>query len=626
MLKVKQSFLLLIFFAICLTINNTSVKASNFKAVVDITTLDVYEIQEAVDKGYLTYELLTNLYLDRINKYESDYNAIISINEKALSLAKELDKEYKKSGRRSILHGIPIIIKDNIDYIELPTTAGTKALKDSYPLKNSVIVKNLIEAGAIILAKSNMSEFAFSAYNSYSSYGSVKNAYNLAYTTYGSSGGSAVSVAASLATLAVGTDTNSSVRLPASANNIVGLRPTYGLLSSKGIIAYDAERDTAGPMTKTVTDNAILLSLLADNGIDYTEFLKKDGLKGKKIGVLTQFIEKDSNSSIPVLAYYYKEIDDMMDDAINTMEQQGATIVYIDELYSSYYQNLNNNTSLITLLCYDFNQYIKNTTSSIKSFSSLIANGGYVQNLSQYNVSCNTDLRDTRLNSVNKLKDEYRNHVEDIIDEYNVDVLVYPETKNKLLKLSEIYTKTIANNTYTISPTTGFPAISIPLGFDSNDLPYGIEFLALANQENILYELSYSFEQATNNKKNPSIAPSLYDVSANLEKLKDYFENNNIKSYHYKKEAYDEYYTAYEKVNNLLLNYNDYDPNTIEDVTNELVIEYEAKVENLLLNKRLITSEITFVVIIPAIGGLLLLLVLIKIFKRKRRKKRRQRR
>lgn len=154
---------------------------------------------------------------------------------------------------------------------------------DSYPNNNAVVVENLIKAGVVVLGKSNMSEFAFSAATSRSSYGSVKNAYDLNYTPYGSSGGSAVAVASSLASLALGTDTNSSIRLPSSANNVVGLRPTYNLLSLEGIIAYDKERDVVGPMTKNVTDNAILMTILAKNNIDYTKSLKQDGLEGKKL-------------------------------------------------------------------------------------------------------------------------------------------------------------------------------------------------------------------------------------------------------------------------------------------------------------------------------------------------------
>jgi Asp-tRNA(Asn)/Glu-tRNA(Gln) amidotransferase A subunit family amidase len=581
--KLNKYFLLILtLFSISLY---KDVEAMNFKAAIDITTLNVYEIQDAIDKGYLTYELLTRLYLDRINEYDKKYNALISINEKAIEQAKQLDQEYKKNGRRSLLHGIPVIVKDNIDYKDLPTTAGTIALKDSYPFNNAAIVDNLINAGCIILGKSNMSEFAFSAYSSYSSYGNVRNAYNLAYTPYGSSGGSAVSVAASFATLAIGTDTNSSVRLPSGANNIVGLRPTYGLLNNDGIITYDAERDTAGPMTKTVSDNAILLSILADNGIDYTTYLKEDGLKNKKIGILTQFINENINSSLPVFYSYYNEIDNMMKDAIAIMEQKGATIVYIDDFYSNYYQSINNNTSLILLLCYDFNQYIKNTSSSTKSFEQLLKNGGFIQPLNQYDVNCNNDLRKSKLTSVNKEKNIYRSYVENTMKKHDVDILVYPQTKNKLIKLSDIYKTTLANNTRTIAPTTGFPAISIPLGFDSDDLPYGIEFLALANQENILYEISYSFEQATNYRKNPSISPSLYTYQESVVKLKDYYEKNIINRFDYEQEAYNDYVVIFQKVKHLLLNYNSYDDDIINDYSNELLKDYEEQLDILANNK-----------------------------------------
>lgn len=616
--KIRLSFFIFLLILLFLTNN---VKAVEYKAIVDITTLDVYEIQQAIDKKYLTYELLINLYLDRIKTYNQQYNAIININEKAIDETKKLDKEYQEKGRRSLLHGIPIIVKDNIDYVGLPTTGGAKALSDSYPKKNAPIIQNLIDAGAIIIGKSNMSEFAFSAYSSYSSYGNVRNAYNLEYTPYGSSGGSAVSVAASFVPLALGTDTNSSIRLPASANNIVGLRPTYGLLSNDGIIPYDAERDTAGPMSKTVRDNAMLLTILANNGIDYTIYLKEDGLKDKKIGVLTQFIKKNNSVSIPNLSYYYDEIERLMNEAIKVMEDKGAKIVYINDFYSSYYYNLNNNTKLHILFCYDFNKYIKNTTSKIKSFNDLLNDGRFVQKLNDYNYSCYNDLRNTRLSNVNKLKDEYRNYVKNVMNKYDVDVLVYPATKNKLLKLSEIATKSIANNTSAIAPTTGFPEISIPIGFDKNYFPYSLEILSLPNQEGLLYEIGYAFEQATNHRKNPTIAPNLYLINDKISALIKYYENKITYKNYYDKNDYKQYLNTYNKIENLIINYNNYDDNTLDDYVTELIKECSQNIKNLLLTDKSITTNtkddiypIIFVVV------LIIILEIINYFIKKNKK------
>ena len=164
------------------------------ESVIDITKMDVFELQEAVDNDLINYETITKLYLDRINEYDKNYKSIITINETAIEEAKKCDEVYKKEGRKSLLFGIPIIVKDNIDVYGIPTTAGTKSLSDNYPNNNAKLIQNLIDKGAIIIAKANMSEFALMASSSVSSYGTVRNAYNIDYSSYGSSGGSAVSV------------------------------------------------------------------------------------------------------------------------------------------------------------------------------------------------------------------------------------------------------------------------------------------------------------------------------------------------------------------------------------------------------------------------------------------------
>lgn len=242
-----------------------SVSAKTY-APVDITNLNIKELQDAVDKGYLTYELITKLYLERIKEYDDKYNAIITINEESLKEAREKDNYYKEHGRDSILFGIPVIVKDNIDVKGMPTTLGAKSLKDNYPNQDAEIIKNLKENGAIILAKSNMSEFAFLASSSTSSFGTTKNAYNNNYSSYGSSGGSAVSVALKYAPAAIGTDTNSSLRAPSAAASVIGFRPTLNKLSLRGIAGYDITRDTPGPIATNIYDSAIIMEALETKG------------------------------------------------------------------------------------------------------------------------------------------------------------------------------------------------------------------------------------------------------------------------------------------------------------------------------------------------------------------------
>lgn len=227
------------------------------KALVDITNMNIYEIQTAIDNGYLTYEELIRLYLERIENYDKDYNTIITLNNNAIEEAKKCDAIYKEKGRDSLLFGIPILVKDNIDVYGMPTTNGTKTLLDSYPKEDSEAIKLLKEKGVIVLGKTNMSEFAFYASSSKSSFGTTSNAYNKEYSSYGSSGGSAVSVALAFAQVSLGTDTAASVRTPASANNVIGIRPTFNTISSKGVILYDMTRDTIGVFSRNTYDNML---------------------------------------------------------------------------------------------------------------------------------------------------------------------------------------------------------------------------------------------------------------------------------------------------------------------------------------------------------------------------------
>lgn len=549
------------------------------KAIIDITNTNVFEIQENIDKGYLNYETLVNLYLERIQEYNKMYNAVISVNKNAASIAKELDKELKEKGRRSLLHGIPIILKDNIDYVELPTTVGTTALKDSIPYKNAEVVKHLVEAGAIIIGKANMSEFAFSALDSRSIYGHVYNAYNTKYTPYGSSGGSAVSVAASFATMALGTDTNSSIRLPSSANNVVGLRPTYNLTSLKGIVAYDITRDTVGPITKSVSENALLLTIMANNGIDYTNYLKEDGLNGKTIGVIKDFIEK-KNSNVRILNGYYEEVEKLTNEAIRVMKEAGANIVYLDDFYSAYYDSLFDKGVLGISMCYQFNLYIKNTSSKIKSFQDLLDNGGYTQPLSGYNSHCYDDITKTSYYETKlRYKKEFIDYVDDVMKKYNLDVFLYPSSKVKTIAMKELGNNRTTAASYTISPTTGMPAIAIPMGFDSSGLPYGLELVAKKNREDILYEIAYSYEQKTDFSKNPEIAPSLYTIPNNVNELLKYYEQPKKNKILYTKKTYGVYLNT---LNNIKLFFENYS-NEEFDRIDALLLEYQKSVKGLRL-------------------------------------------
>ena len=319
------------------------------KAPVDITKMSIVELQEAMEKGYLNSELLVNLYLDRINEYDEKFNSINQINETAIDEAKKLDEERKNGNVRGPLHGIPILVKANIDVKGLVTNAGSKALSDNYPIEDSNVVKRLREAGAIILGSTNMSEFAFSAANSYSSYGYVKNAFDIRYTSYGSSGGSAVALSLSFASASLGTDTNASVRLPASGAGVVGLRPTIGLIGRGGVIAYDIERDTVGIMSRTVNDNAIILEVLAgyderdkvtsdSKTSNYSqELMDQKDLSNVTIGVVKPYVYGIKNTSIKANQITEEQVVKLLDQSIDKLKNDGANIVYIDKFLTNEY-------------------------------------------------------------------------------------------------------------------------------------------------------------------------------------------------------------------------------------------------------------------------------------------------
>lgn len=593
---------------IFLILFNMKIKAYN-KAPVDITKLNVYEIQEQIDKGYLTYELLIKLYLDRIEAYDSKYNAIISINENAIAEAKKCDLEYKEKGRSNILWCMPIIVKDNIDVKGMATTVGAKALKDSIPNNDSYVVSKLKEKGMIILAKSNMSQYAFKANSSISSYGTVHNAYNLNYSSYGSSGGSAVAVAVQYAPFALGTDTNSSLRAPAAANNVIGFRSTFDLISTKGIFAYDITRDVVGPITKTVAENALILETLTDG--EYN--LENASLKGKTIAVLDQLLYGDSSIGLTATSSTYSEIITLFEEAISKMEKAGAKVIHLKDFYAYKYEVLDNNTMGGWTMCYAFNNYIKNTSSSIKSFYGLANASGNIYSLWNNYDNCSRDITEIKL--MEAKKKEYRAYVEEVFDKNKIDAIVYPNSKNKLLKTNEDESKIIS---YVMAPVLGLPAVSMPLGFDKSGLPYGIEFVTTKNNESKLYEIIYGYEQVNNTYVLPEIAPSLYEVPESVEKLKQLYESglkielSTLVKLINKELNPDK--TELE-IKEFFLNYNDYED--VEEHAKTLILKYEKLKEESTSYVKYLKKVIATILIIA-----LFLLVLIS---RKRKKKRRKR-
>lgn len=522
-MKKKFIFLILILF-----FNIGQIEALT-KAPVDITTMSIEDLLHALDNGYLTSETLVKLYLERIEEYDKLFNSINQINEHALDQAKKLDKERASGNIKGRLHGIPILVKCNIDVYGLPTTAGTKSLKDNYPINNATVVQKLIDEGAIILGTTNMSELAFSASNSYSSYGHVKNVFDTSFTPYGSSGGSAVATKAFFAAATLGTDTNSSVRLPASGAGLVGFRPTFGLIGRGGVVPYDYERDTVGILTHTVSDNALILSIIDGydsrdkNSISFDAEinLQNSSLKGVNIGVPLQYVKgNDQNDGVTGLTD--PEIYNMVLKSIDVLKENGANIIYLDDFVKNSNLTIATSTYAGITMCDNFNEYIQGTTGPIQNFEDLALSDGHVQRLSGYLKGCGA-VTEKQKKARSEKKAKYRNYVNDYFTEHNLDVIIYPTLKNKVYR----YNSDDKNNSpgSSLGSVIGYPSITVPMGFDSAGFSYGLEFLSQRFSEASLYNIASSFEKYNNNQiSTSSLAPSLYEIPSNVKKLLTIYE------------------------------------------------------------------------------------------------------
>ena len=530
------------------------------KAVVDITSISITDLADALEKGYLTSELLVTLYLERIETYDNDFNAINTINENALEEAEALDEERENGHVRSLLHGIPIVVKTNIDVRNLPTTAGAKALSDNIPLEDALAIKKLKEAGAIILASTNMSEFAFSAGNSNSSYGRVRNAFNTDYTPYGSSGGSAVAVATSFAAASLGTDTNSSVRLPASAAGLVGLRPSLGLVSTDGVIPYDTTRDTIGILSKTVEDNAIILSIINEEEKEYHSNL--NSLEGIKIGVINSYLQ-GSDSSLRINSKTDEDIYKLASEKITLLEEAVAEIIKIDELLNSYYYSLATSTMSGDSFCDGFNHYIEGTIGSIRSFRELVNANGKIYSLSGYLSGCNGAWT-YDANTVASKKEIFENHILEIFQEYDLDLIVYPTTKNKVFTLNS--GGSVNGPGSFLGSVIGYPSITVPMG-SIDEFSYGLEFFSIKGEENLLYSVANVFEELNDLElTNSPLTPSLYEIPEYINTLKNYYEKEENEL------------TA--KTKTFFLNYSNNTEEENEKQAQELIGEYQTLEQN----------------------------------------------
>ena len=496
---------------------------------VDLDAATIADVNAAFAKGTLTSERLTQMFLSRIDAYDRKgpaLRAVITVNPKALESARAMDAERKTKGPRSPLHGIPIVLKDNIDTADLPTTGGSVLLEGSMPPDDAFVVRKLRAAGAVIVAKVNLSEFASGAAHS-SLGGQILNPHDLTRTPSGSSGGTGASIAAAFAMAGLGTDTGGSVRGPSTANGIAGLKTTMGLVSRDGVIPLALAFDTVGPMARSVYDVAALLSVIAGvdpadaatkagegrGTADYTQALKADALKGARIGIARDFLGQDG------------DVDWVMESALETMRKQGATVVdvrlpkWLLDAKGEYYNAIRYPEFVVQIADYLKTlgpRYPKNITELIERARkvnaptpegaspnpvrwSLMVRESTSGTLSDYQY---TSVRDHALPLVRAVLDG-------ILKANNLDAIAYPTASRRPQRIDAPPEPPggAASSGSNLANLSGFPDLIVPAGFSTEDLPIGISFLGPAFSESRLLAIGYSFEQATRARRLPAHTP-----------------------------------------------------------------------------------------------------------------------
>ena len=503
----------------------------------------VADIEAAFAAGALSCPALVQMYLDRIAAYDDGgplLNSIITVNPRALDVARELDVERAARGPRGALHCIPVLLKDNIDTADMPTTNGTVILRDAMAPDDAYVTRALREAGAIVLGKASLGEFAGG--NSYNSVdGRTVNPYHPLRSAGGSSSGSAVAVAANLAVFSVGSDTSTSVRGPASFTGIVGLRPTTGLISRDGIAPKNLNFDTAGPMARTVTDTAILLTAIAGpdpadpDGLslevfaahpageaaaraDYTRFLERGALQGARLGVARDYFGGDP------------EIDALAEAAIDAMRELGAVIVdpvtfdgsFVDGVrrIADYRFKEDWEAYLATLgpdVPRTVDEFLEIYYSEVAA-SPLPAEASVLDLLERASATSTDDP--VYVDLVESLLPRNTRRKLDVFEAHDLDALVFPYNPS-FAPPSRDPTFTADDPTYVSarglrSPSTlagygsvGFPSIVVPMGFGSQELPMNIGFLGRPYDEGRLIGYAYDYEQATLARRPPPLAPPL---------------------------------------------------------------------------------------------------------------------
>ena len=481
----------------------------------------ILELQADMAAGRTTAVALVRYYRRRIEALDQAgpaLNAVIALHPRAEAIASALDAERRRGKTRGPLHGIPVLLKDNLETKDMPATGGCLALWGRVPREDAFQVRRLRDAGAVILGKVNLHELALGLTTVSSVGGQTRDPYDLSRAPGGSSGGSGVAAAANFAAFTIGTDTSGSIRIPSSHNAIVGLRPSAGLSSRRGVIPFSHTQDTAGPMARTVTDVALVLDATvgpdpadpvtaasaAKIPTSYASALKADALRGARVGVLSEFFGNAAEDQ-PVAAIVRRAVGDMTAHGAIAVE---VAVPNLAALLAA--SNL-----LVQELKSDLRDYFGRAPAApVSSIETLLASGLHSAQLQGFLETANA-LPDDYLSSDDYKKrlaarEMLRQAVVDVMDANRVDVLLYPTARRIAPPIGGNQLGSNAG----LSAQTGCPAISVPAGFVESGFPVGVELLGRPFAEPALLALAYSFEQATHHRRPPDSAPRVVPTTA----------------------------------------------------------------------------------------------------------------
>jgi Asp-tRNA(Asn)/Glu-tRNA(Gln) amidotransferase A subunit family amidase len=491
----------------------------------EVQEATIAQIHAAMRAGSVTCRGLVEQYLRRIDAFDRSgpaINAIVVTNPDSLRLADDLDRRFAAGGATGPLHCVPMIVKDNFETVGLQSANGSLALAGFVSAKDAFQVKRVKDAGAIVLAKSNMAEWAFTPYETVSSIlpGYTKNPYALDRVTAGSSGGTAAAVAASFGAVGLGSDTGNSIRGPSSHQALVGIRSTMGLTSRGGVMPLSTLADVAGPMARTVEDAVAVFQVVVGEDPadpvtaaarehlpqDYGKALVRDGLRGARIGVLRQAYERETTDPEVVRVFLA---------AVEDLKRAGATIV--DPAAAEGLADIRRPRDLGPCMGfkYDINRYLASHGDGVpvKSLADIVKSGRFhpsvQRRLEQAEAGPENGPDSPACDADRVYRTAVRAAVTQTMDALQLDAFVYPTWSNPPRLIGDLNTPH-GDNSQFFSPTTGFPAISVPMGYTRGGrLPAGITFFGRAWSEPVLVRLAYAYEQATRHRRPPESAPPL---------------------------------------------------------------------------------------------------------------------